>query len=447
MLSLLAAFALAKSEMITVDPSVKLQKWDGWGTSLAWWGNVVGQMPAVRDSLTARIFGYLKLNIVRYNIGGGENPAHRHMWPRAQMEGFLDAKGKWDWSRDAGQRWVLQRAKQLGANRFEAFSNSPPYFMTISKCASGGRDGKPNLPASKVDAFADYLATVCEHFRTAWGISFETLEPMNEPSATWWKFGGKQEGCRVPAGEEQSRLIEAVGHALAKRHSKTHVSASDENDFDTAVKSWDALSPEAKGLVWRIDTHAYSGTKQKELLQRAVAAKKELWVSEEGEKDSTGWTMAERIIKDLREMMPTAWIDWQAIDQTGSGWGFIDMDVNGRKPGYVENKKLYVFANFSRFIAPGSRFVSIDDDQSISAIEGDKLVIVTLNRGAERFVHYDLSRFGRLGALHAYRTSAKENLAEIDAQLANGARLDMLLPEGSITTIVVERPAALGRSG
>lgn len=438
MTPLLVAVALMKSDMITVDPAVKYQKWDGWGTSLSWWANVAGGMPAVRDKLMDRIFGYLKLNIVRYNIGGGENPKHRHMQSRAQMQSFLNPDGTWDWSRDAGQRWVLQRAKTMGVNRFEAFSNSPPYFMTATKCASGGADGKPNLLPGKLDAYADYLAAVCEHFRTAWGVQFESLAPMNEPSSNWWKAGGKQEGCCVPMGVEQSQLIEAVNSALAKRHSKTHIAASDENDIDVAVKAWDALTPKAKSVVWRINAHGYAGSKQKELHAQASAAKKALWMSEEGDKDATGWTMAERIIKDLRELQPTAWIDWQAIDQSGSGWGFLDMDLNGRRTTYVVNQKLFVFANFSRFIAPGSTFVSIDDEQSVAAVKDDKLVIVTLNRGDTRQVHFDLSRFGRIGAVHAYRTSATEDLVEIDAQLANGARLDATLPEASITTIVIE---------
>lgn len=438
MIPLLVAVALMKSDMITVDPAVKYQKWDGWGTSLCWWANVVGAMPAVREKLMERVVGYLKLNIIRYNIGGGENPNHSHMQPRAQMQGFMDPDGKWDWGRDAGQRWVLQSAKKMGVTRFEAFSNSPPYFMTVSKCASGSKDGKPNLLPGKADAYAEYLAEVCEHFRTVWGIQFETLAPMNEPSSSWWKAGGKQEGCCVPMGAGQSELIEAVNRALSKRHSKTHIAASDENDIDVAGKAWDALTPKAKSVVWRINTHGYAGSKQKELHARASTARKGLWMSEEGDKDATGWTMAERIIKDLRELQPTAWIDWQAIDQTGSGWGFLDMDLNGRRTTYAVNQKLFVFANFSRFIAPGSTFVSIDDEHSIAAIKDDKLVIVTLNRGDTRQVHFDLSRFGRIGAVHAYRTSGTEDLIEIDAQLANGARLDATLPEASITTIVIE---------
>ena len=50
---------------------------------------------------------------------------------------FWGPDQKWDWEQDAGQRWVLLQARRRGACLFEAFSNSPPYWMTNSGRASG----------------------------------------------------------------------------------------------------------------------------------------------------------------------------------------------------------------------------------------------------------------------------------------------------------------------
>lgn len=436
---LAAAVALSlQSSTIGVYPNEKLQKWDGWGTSLAWWAYVVGSEPDdVREDVMQRLFGYLKLNIVRYNIGGGENPEHHHMQYRAQMPGFLGPDRKWDWTADAGQRWVLQRAKEMGADRFESFSNSPPYWMTISGCASGNRDGTDNLRPDMVDAFADYLVQVNEHFRSAWGIHFETLEPLNEPSGNWWKFGGRQEGCPVKLGPNQSRVLEALGRALAKAHSRTRIAASDESDIDTAVRAFDALSPKAKSLVWRVNTHHYGGSKQRELHDHVTAVSKRLWMSEEGDKDPTGLTMAERIVRDIREMKPSAWIYWQAIDQSGSNWGFVDMDLNGRKPGGVVHKKLFAYANFSRFIPEGSTLISIDDASSIAATTKAGTVIVTVNNGPERHVRYDLVKIRRAKSVRAFRTSPTEDLVELPLQPIARGTLETSLPANSITTLVV----------
>ena len=60
-------------------------------------------------------FKELGWNIVRYNIGGGENPARSNtMELRARVPGFQPEPGKWDWSADANQRWMLRAAVAAG---------------------------------------------------------------------------------------------------------------------------------------------------------------------------------------------------------------------------------------------------------------------------------------------------------------------------------------------
>lgn len=436
--SLVAAFVLGSSP-VAVNPSVSYQKWDGWGTSLCWWSHVVGTYPEpVREDIMQKFFGFLKMNIARYNIPGGENPAHHHMEYRAQLPGYLSPKGEWDWDADKGQRWCLQRAKELGANRFESFSNSPPYWMTESQCAAGGKDGKDNLPAANVDAFVKYLVDVNEHFRKELGIEFETLDPLNEPHANWWPSGGRQEGCRVTMGPAQSAIIEALGRTLKAAKSKTKISASDENTSDIAVRSWDALSPAAKDLVWRINVHHYGGSKQLEMAQRAEAAKKRLWMSEEGDNDPSGLTMASRIVKDIRDMKASAWIYWQVIDTKGSNWGLLDMDLNHRGEQYVVHKKYFVFGNFSRFIRPGATILDIADDRSIAAKIGRDLVIVSVNKGASRAIEFDLSGFKSVGAkAEVYRTSGSDDLKKLDSVSAKDKRVTAELAPDSVTTFVV----------
>ena len=62
-----------------VDPNVVVvTNFEGWGTSLCWWANVVGGYPN-RETYADLAFSQLKLNIVRYNIGGGENPTNNFL--------------------------------------------------------------------------------------------------------------------------------------------------------------------------------------------------------------------------------------------------------------------------------------------------------------------------------------------------------------------------------
>ena len=88
------------------------------------------------------------------------------------MPGFEPSPGVWDWTADANQRWVLQAAIKKGANQLEAFSNSPPWWMTSSGSVTGNARGADNIKPESYDAFADYLTEVTKHFRDVWGITF-----------------------------------------------------------------------------------------------------------------------------------------------------------------------------------------------------------------------------------------------------------------------------------
>src|SRR5262249_47640557 len=117
----------------------------------------------------------LGLNLARYNIGGGDG-AHRHMTKNAQMDTFQTGPGAaFDFTTDAGQRQMLQEAKARGANLFEAFSNSPPYWMTYSGCAAGSASGGENLDPAHDDDFVSYLVATVQHFQDDEGITFESL--------------------------------------------------------------------------------------------------------------------------------------------------------------------------------------------------------------------------------------------------------------------------------
>jgi len=422
----------------SVDPAVRYQTWEGWGTSLCWWANVIGTYPEpLRTQLTDQAIGGLQLNIVRYNIGGGENPEMQTMEPRARMAGFLRPDGTYDWTADPGQRWVLNRAIQQGANTFEAFSNSPPYFMTNSGSATGAVGGGDNLRPDRVRAFADYLATVVKRFRDHWGVRFDTLSPMNEPVANWWTYGGRQEGCHVSAGPRQSELILAVQAALKAKRLPTLITGTEESINNWAVSSWDALRPEAKAAIARLHTHCYGGSAQTWVNHRAARDGKGLWMSEYGDGDATGMTMARQIVLDLKVMMPTAWVYWQVIDG-GSGWGGIDIDLNQRATDYVVNRKYHVLAQFTRWIRPGAVFVPVDDSGTVAALRGSKLVLVSV-ASSQRTVRFDLSRFGAVGSsVKAVRTSPTENHATLTPIPIAGARFEAVLPADSVTTFEIE---------
>lgn len=71
----------AGSYTAVAEPSQQYQTIEGWGTSLAWWGKVVGSY-SNRDEYAEKMFSPtngLGLNVIRYNIGGGKT-RHPNTW-------------------------------------------------------------------------------------------------------------------------------------------------------------------------------------------------------------------------------------------------------------------------------------------------------------------------------------------------------------------------------
>ena len=437
--------------LVKVNPAARHQTFEGWGTSLCWWANNVGGwQPASRDALVDLVVdpvNGLGYNVFRYNIGGGENPAHTHLGPFKNMPGFEPSAGTFTWDADANQRAVLQRIVERGTDLvLEAFSNSPPYWMTKSGCASGNADGSNNLKDDSYGAFASYLAEVVKHFHDSFGITFRTLEPLNEPNATWWVANGTQEGCRFDAASQQT-LIKAVGAALAANGvTATRVSASDENSIDDAnsiVRGYDATTA---GYLTQINVHSYAGTRRAELRALATGMGKRLWQSESGPLNVTladdtaaAIFMAGRIITDLRDLRPEAWVDWQLADPSRNWASFA---VNNARQTFTFLKRFYMHAGFSRYIRPGATFVDVDNTDMVAAVaaDGSALTLVVRNgdAAASRIFTFDLTGLPSVGAaVDVHRTSRTENLAALAPIPIASWSFTATVAPSSVTTFVV----------
>jgi O-glycosyl hydrolase len=437
--------------LVKVNAAVHHQTFEGFGTSLCWWANHVGGWSeAARNSVVDAIVNPtsgLGYNVFRYNIGGGENPAHEHMGDYREMPGFEPAAGTWDFTADANQRALLERITATGSGIvLEAFSNSPPYWMTKSGCASGSSDGSNNLKDDAYDDFADYLTEVVKHYRDEFGITFRTLEPLNEPNASWWKSNGSQEGCHFSPSNQET-IIQAVAAKLVEKGlSETSVSASDENSLDDAYKNLGAFSSATLAVMSQMNSHSYAGSRRKELRALATKQGKRLWQSESGPlnqdiSDATDAAlyMAGLIITDLRDLGAEAWVDWQVGDPALS-WASVTLD--DKKQSFAPLKRFYMHAGFSRYIRPGSMFVDIDDANMVAARtpSGNAFVIVVRNgdASAEKKYTFDLTSLPSVGAAaEAHRTSRTEDLAAVPNVAIDGFRMVVTVPAYSVTTFVV----------
>lgn len=308
--------------------------------------------PADRDRILDLLFstkgGGLGLEVARYNIGGSgwDTPDAPNLRAGANVPAYAGPGGRYDWYADAPQRACLLGARDRGAHTFEAFSNSPPYWMTASGRASGHAWGWcSNLPKTAVGAFADYLVAVISHFRDAHGLHFSTIAPFNEPREVSWWAGTNQEGCRFTP-RQQMRVVAALAARLraagllatpatggagpslvtpgallpSTDRKEVKIAVSDENAVGRAasslerllsrgvrvrarlprtrpadgrpplasaggvVASLDGLAPADLAAVGRVNTHGYSGgaASRRALAALASLAGLPVWMSEVG---------------------------------------------------------------------------------------------------------------------------------------------------------------------
>ena len=438
---LIGVSAQAATNVTVVDArKVLVPHFDGWGVSLCWWANVVGGYTN-REEYADLAFKELKFNIVRYNIGGGENPARSNtMEFRARIPGFQPAPGKWDWTADANQRWMLQAAVARGANHVVAFANSPPHWMTHSGSVTGAKNGADdNLRPEFESAFSDYLAIVASNLTVLDGVKFDTVTPMNEPAAKWWELGHRQEGTHMSVAQQQ-RLINLLRPALDRHGLGATIVASEDNDERSTYEAVSSYTQATLSNISHLVTHTYTANASAELRQLAEKTGKPLWVSEYGDGERSGLLLARRIRNDIVEKHAAAWIYWQFADSAGA-WGFVNNRLDGRDARYRVTRKFHVMAQFSRFIRPGCQILQASDDDSLVAYDGKQrqLVIVAVNdRFISRTVTYELAGLNpTAGSVSAFRTSQQEDVATQPSPGLAGGKFTVGLSAHSDTTFLV----------
>lgn len=387
----------------------------------------------------------------------------------------------YDWDADRYQLNITKAIAKAKGSDFiaEAFSNSPPYFLTESGCSSGATNSSMNnLRADSYDAFAEYLADVIEHInKEDNGITFTSATGMNEPFTNYWGANSnKQEGCHFDQGDSQSRVIEALNWNLKNQGvNNCIISGTDETSIDVAIQSYNKLTKGAKSTISRIDTHTYSGSDREGLKTLAETEGKNLWMSEV-DGDFTAGTnagemsaplgFAQRIIDDLYWMMPSAWILWDIVDMHtdtgnihdgndtswlntyGGYWGLTICDHDKEEIKVL--KKYYAYGQFTRYIKPGYNIFKIAWN-AIGAYDptGHKVVIVAINTDStDKRYGFSFKQFATMNTdtVTAIRTSGSladgENWADVSSMcnvyIDNNAKYVYAnLKANSITTFIV----------
>ncbi len=398
-----AATPGAAQHTITPNPAYAGDPFEGWGNSLVWFANATGDYPdELREELFDLVFGEdgLNMNVARYNIGGGRaSDVGDYFRQGAAVDGYWahdtstdpdslygtattrfadhlalaqawdpQDEASYDWTKDATQRWWLEK---LAAERedlvLEAFSNSPPWFLTRSGYSSGGASSTTEQVLTQYGApakFTAYLTKVVEHLEDTYDVRFQSVDPFNEPCTGYWStptgrladgitpfttaVKKPQEGAQICPGSgvgQQQSIIALLADDLAASSSDAVVSANDETNPQAFNNAWAQYDAATRADVDQINVHTYSDGGAAQSRDHALASGKGLWMSETGGNwvgagfdpvnISGALGLAQKITSDLRTLQPDAYVLWQEVEdfynmELGEklNWGsiFIDFD-------------------------------------------------------------------------------------------------------------------------
>ena len=433
------------------------------------------------------------LSCWRFNIGGGVTD--RITTPWRTVETFEIAEGKYDWTRQAPERWFLGAAKARGVPQFLAFVNSPPGRMTRTGITYG-RPGSDttNLKPGFEGQFARYLVDILEHFRTnpdqSERIAFDYISPVNEPNVEW--NGKSQEGCRA-SNNDVKAILRALDAEIKKRRCPSEITGIEVSGLPPLISISEKMSKEygakygdylddflgdksiSGTLNRRFLYHDYGSDRLKgQLVENREAVRKKFdqypgwrpWMSEYcvmtgsegkggGGRDlgmDTALDVARIIHLDLTLVGVTAWQWWTAVSGVDYKDGLIFTDW--KKPGDEESilpaRLLWALGNYSRFVRPGMRRVELQgtghDIRGLigSAYKDEKarrVVAVYVNMGVEaRTVDLDFGvgpRKWQLESITPYVTSSHEG-DELKAYPAAATARPMEIPARSVTTLVAQ---------
>ncbi len=463
---------------IRVSALVTQEQITGFGTSACWWSHMIDD-DATRSDLIGRLFGEdgLRLNIYRYNVGGGVNPAHNRVGdPWHNTESFYvlnEETGAWgyDFTRDANAQNALFEALSLGCvDTVILFANSPHYSMTVSGEASGGfSDNEPNLAPEHEQDFVDYFLTITEYFLSR-GVPVKYISPINEPQWSWGGAWVGQEGCHYEP-EQLARVLRLFAEGIERRNLPVQLSVPESGEISDLTKTYFDLIGGDEVTLRNTGSFAYHSYWRD--VQLEEKANFRIWFDEQpyGDRslDMTEWCelpnrhattdpmaavmMARVIANDLNFTRANSWSAWVAVNGRGisreDGLDYCDamFSADADFKTYDQSYRYEAMGHFSKFVPPGSRIMSFaatpDDHRKATwerRVETDfaafltpqgRQVIVISNEGEAKKIRPELTGLH----MQIFTTDAAHRLEKT----YEGRRLRTVeIPACSVTTIVVD---------
>lgn len=381
----------------------------------------------------------------RFNIGAGtseQGTASRISTPERRSECFLNSDGTYNWNKQAGQRWFLEKAaKTYHVPDLIGWQNSPPVRYTVRGLGfrEYGDTKKSILKTEHYSDFGKYLADVILHFKSQ-GVNINYISPLNEPQWDWMPDAAgaevKQEGSPW-TNQEISNVVKSIGAEFITKNVDTKLFVGEAGAincllsgtgvaYNQLAQLWDNSSSiylgNSSALSNIVSSHSYGDDKSAGGLINTRQSLKdrmkllnpdlEFWQTEycllgTGYQfgQPTGRTLtpmecaislARVIHADLAIANATGWQWWTTFEfeknlSTEDRFALIRVALNTSNTAgiYKPTKLLYALGNFSHFIRPGAKRLEISRSDNMNDVDAvtNLMVSAYLNETANEVVY------------------------------------------------------------
>jgi glucosylceramidase len=435
-----AAGLFSQPKPVLISPETQFQRVEGFGITL---GNgsarEINSLPtADHERLLMILFGPAgaRFNIVRSEIWwtGKRLPFTSPLYIGGLTFTFSDEDN------ETAQYSLIREAQKLNELVVDSCVwTPPPHWKTNNSTVQGGE-----LLGKQYENFADYLLGYLLYYKRMRNFSVQLLSLQNEPDKSsahqscLWEAGNLKDFAKLvaarlrQAGFSPQLLLPEVEWGKAMDYLKPF---SDD--------------PDARMLLSRIGVHSSPGVNPARELLRDFCRRQnlKLWVSEfampsDGSMEpiDSGLKLAETLVHDLVEGDCSAWIFW--VPMATSGWTGRESLIDRQNGSFKATKRLWCISQFSRFVPRDAvRISAVNTELPMVAFrtpEYKGIVLVMINPQS-RSVTQDVElRNWTMERITGYRTSEKEDGAQMVVSGESGPRQSFVLEPRSVTTVLAQ---------
>ncbi|KAJ4301939.1 hypothetical protein N0V90_004035 [Kalmusia sp. IMI 367209] len=461
LLAALAATAQARTlnerqaSTITVDLTKTYQTMDGFGMSETF--QRANQMHALSESLQRYALDLLfnrtsgaGFSILRNGIGSSPDSSSDHMVSiQPKSPGGPSATPKYVWDgNDNSQVWVSTEAvKTYGVQTVYANAwSAPGYMKTNNNDANGGSlCGVSGATCSSGDwkqAFANYLVQYLTYYKGI-GVDITHVGFLNEPDLT------TSYASMRSSGQQAADFIKVLRPTLDKaNYTSVKITCCDAEGWSSQQGMMSGLS----GVIDQLGTitgHSYTSSPTSPInskhpvwqtenadLQGAWAS---AFYSNGGAGEGLNWAL--KIYDAITKANVSAYLYWVGVQ--GGATNSKLVRISDDKKSVIPSKRLWAFANWSRYVRPGAVRVGTSGGPSgarVSAfknMDGSVSVQIIQSGTGSGAVNVKVGEFVAKGA-KAWITDNSHDCDELVVTLGGDGSVSVNVPGRSMVTVVLE---------